>query len=196
MFFKTKSVYDWLIVGLGNPGSDYELTRHNAGFMSVDNLKEKENFDFSKSRMDSLIGEFKLNNKRILVIKPQTFMNLSGKAVKKIASFYKIPTDRIIVIHDDITLDVGKLRIRRKGSDGGQKGMRNIITLLGTDNITRIKIGVGQKPNPNYDVVSWVLGKFPKDQIETLNSVLLSSVDAVKEIILNGIDSAMNKYSS
>ena len=196
MFFKTKSVYDWLIVGLGNPGSDYELTRHNAGFMSVDNLKEKENFDFSKSRMDSLIGEFKLNNKRILVIKPQTFMKLSGKAVKKIALFYKIPTDRIIVIHDDITLDVGKLRIRRKGSDGGQKGMRNIITLLGTDNITRIKIGVGQKPNPNYDVVSWVLGKFPKDQIETLNSVLLSSVDAVKEIILNGIDSAMNKYSS
>lgn len=196
MIFKTKSTYDWLIVGLGNPGLQYENTRHNAGFMAVDRLCEDEKFSLSKNKFDALMGEFKAKDLRILVIKPQTYMNNSGSAVSKISAFYKIPTDRIIVIQDDVALDVGKLRIRRKGSDGGQKGVRDIIELLGTEDIMRIKIGVGAKPHPDYDMASWVLGKIPTEQKEEFSKVIEKSSKAVKEIIARGIDSAMNKYSS
>jgi PTH1 family peptidyl-tRNA hydrolase len=124
------------------------------------------------------------------------YMNNSGKAVQKTAAFYKIPTDRIIVMQDDISLDIGKIRIRRKGSDGGQKGMRDIIELLGTDNILRIKIGVGAKPHPDYDLASWVLSKSPKETEEDLNKAIKNSVASVKEIITRSVDSAMNKYNS
>lgn len=196
MFFKSKPTYDWMIVGLGNPGIQYEDTRHNAGFMSVDLLAKKHDFEFSKHKFDSVCGEFKVKDKRILVIKPQTFMNASGKAVIAAKTFYKIPNENIIVIHDDMMLDVGKIRMRRKGSDGGQKGMRDIIELSGTDEIMRIKVGVGKKPRPDYDVVSWVLGKFPSEQTEDLNKALEKSVKAVNEIIMRGIDSAMNKYNN
>ncbi len=196
MIFKTKSTYDWLIVGLGNPGLQYENTRHNAGFMAVDRLCEDENFGLSKNKFDALMGEFKVKDLRILVIKPQTYMNNSGSAVSKISAFYKIPADRIIVIQDDVALDVGKLRIRRKGSDGGQKGVRDIIELLGTEDIMRIKIGVGAKPHPDYDMASWVLGKIPAEQSQEFSKVIEKSSKAVKEIIARGIDSAMNKYSS
>ena len=123
-------------------------------------------------------------------------MNASGKAVIAAKTFYKIPNENIIVIHDDMMLDVGKIRMRRKGSDGGQKGMRDIIELSGTDEIMRIKVGVGKKPRPDYDVVSWVLGKFPSEQTEDLNKALEKSVKAVNEIIMRGIDSAMNKYNN
>ena len=196
MIFKTKSNYDWLIVGLGNPGMQYENTRHNAGFMAVDKLAEETGFAFAKNKFNALLGEFKIGEKRILVIKPQTFMNNSGSAVIKTAVFYKIPTERIIVLHDDISFDVGVIRMRRKGSDGGQKGLRDIIELLGTEDIARVKIGVGKKPHPQADTVNWVLGKFPKEQTEELQKSLKTAVDAVKEIIVNGIDSAMNKYNS
>lgn len=196
MFFKSKSNYDWLVVGLGNPGLQYENTRHNAGFIAVDKLAEESGFGISKNKFNALSGEFKINDKRILVIKPQTFMNNSGQAVQKTANFYKIPAERIIVLQDDISLDIGKIRIRRKGSDGGQKGMRDIIELLGTDNIMRIKIGVGAKPHPNYDLAAWVLSKFPKESQGDLESAVKKSVLAVKEIISQGIDSAMNKYNS
>ena len=196
MFFKSKSNYDWLVVGLGNPGLQYENTRHNAGFIAADKLANELNFEINKNKFEAQSGEFKLGDKRILVIKPQTYMNNSGKAVTKTASFYKIPTDRIIVMHDDISLDIGKLRIRRKGSDGGQKGMRDIIELFGTDNITRIKIGVGAKPHPNYDLAAWVLSKFPTEAKEDLDKAMEKAVLAVKELIMRGIDSAMNKYNS
>lgn len=196
MIFKSKSNYDWLVVGLGNPGLQYENTRHNAGFIVADKLKDDSNFEFNKNKFEAVCGEFKLKDNRILVIKPQTYMNNSGRAVQKISSYYKIPVDRIIVMHDDISLDVGKIRMRRKGSDGGQKGMRDIIELLGTDDIMRIKIGVGKKPHPEYDLVNWVLGKFPNEQADDLNKAVSNSVNAVKEIILNGIDSAMNKYNN
>ena len=146
--------------------------------------------------MDAVLGEYKIDDLRILVIKPQTYMNNSGKAVEKIASFYKIPTDRIIVMHDDISLPVGKIRMRRKGSDGGQRGMRDIIELLGTDNIMRIKIGIGAKPHPDYDLKDWVLGRFPNSDMENLETALKKSVLALKEIFARGIDSAMNKYNS
>ena len=196
MIFKQKSTYDWLVVGLGNPGLQYEKTRHNIGFMAADLLSESENFSFSKNKFEALLGEFKLKDKRILVCKPQTFMNNSGRAVSKIASFYKIPTERIIVIFDDISLDVGKIRIRRKGSHGGHNGIKDIIELMGTEQLCRIKMGVGQKPHPEYDLVNWVLGKIPTAENESLKLALGKTVNAVKEIILCGVDSAMNKYNS
>lgn len=196
MFFKSKPTYDWLIAGLGNPGMQYENTRHNIGFMAVDKLAEKEKFEFSKNKFDAVCGEFNLKDNRILVIKPQTFMNNSGAAVTKAASFYKIPLDRVVIIHDDISLPVGKIRMRRKGSHGGHNGMKDIIELSGKDDIMRIKMGVGAKPHPDYDLASWVLGKFPKEEQENLEKALDISVKAIKEIIARGIDSAMNKFNS
>jgi PTH1 family peptidyl-tRNA hydrolase len=196
MIFKRKSTYDWLVAGLGNPGLQYENTRHNAGFMAVDAMADDLGFEFNKNKYDALIGECKIGDNRVLVIKPQTYMNNSGKAVQKISAFYKIPNDRIIVLHDDISFDIGVLRTRRKGSDGGQKGLRDIIELLGTDEIIRIKIGVGKKPSNGTDTVNWVLGKFPLDSAEDLKKALERAVKAVKEIVLRGIDSAMNKYNS
>ena len=196
MLFERKSTYDWFVVGLGNPGLQYENTRHNAGFMSVDLFMKANEGDFSKHKMDAVFGECKIGKNRVLVAKPQTYMNNSGTAVSQIAKFYKIPKDRIIVICDDINLDIGKIRIRRKGSDGGQKGMRDIIELLGTDEITRIKVGVGKKPHPDYDLVDWVLSKFPKEESENLNLALEKTAKAIREIVNRGIDSAMNKYSN
>ncbi|MBR7133410.1 MAG: aminoacyl-tRNA hydrolase [Clostridia bacterium] len=196
MIFKTKPTYDWLIVGLGNPGIQYEFTRHNAGFLAVDRLAQENRFEFNKLKFEAALGEFKIGDNRILVAKPQTFMNNSGNAVSKITAFYKIPVDRIIILHDDISLDIGKIRMRRKGSDGGQKGMRDITQLLGSQDIMRVKIGVGQKPHPDYDLASWVLSKFPNEQKDELEKALENTCKAVKEIILKGIDSAMNKYNS
>lgn len=196
MLFKSKATYDWLVVGLGNPGLTYEKTRHNVGFMAVDLLILDQKSEFNKNKFNACLGEYKQGDMRILVAKPQTFMNNSGDAVSKIANFYKIPIDRIIVIFDDISLDVGKLRIRRKGSHGGHNGMKDIIELLGSQDIMRIKMGVGQKPHPDYDLASWVLSKFPDNQTEELAKAIKNSVLAVKEITLSGIDSAMNKFSS
>ena len=194
MIFK-KPTYDFLVVGLGNPGLQYEKTRHNVGFMSADLLMIKEGGEFTKHKMDSHFGECEIGKKRILVMKPQTFMNNSGTAVSAVSKFYKIPIDQIIIISDDISLDVGKIRIRRKGSHGGHNGLKDIFQLLGTDDIMRVKIGVGAKPHPDYDLADWVLGKFPKEDEENLNTALENSVKAIEEIIKRGIDSAMNKYS-
>lgn len=195
MIFK-KSTYDWLIVGLGNPGAEYEKTRHNAGFMAVDLLADKEGFKFTKRKFNGVCGEFKLKDKRILVLKPETFMNNSGTAVAAAKNFYKIPLENIIILCDDMMLDVGKIRIRRKGSHGGHNGIRDIIQHLGTEEFARIKIGVGKKPRPDYDVISWVLGKFPQELSEDLEKSIERSVKAIKEIISRGIDSAMNKYNN
>lgn len=195
MIFK-KSTYDWLIVGLGNPGAEYEKTRHNAGFMAVDLLADKEDFKFTKRKFNGVCGEFKLKDKRILVLKPETFMNNSGTAVAAAKNFYKIPLENIIILCDDMMLDVGKIRIRRKGSHGGHNGIRDIIEHLGTEEFARIKIGVGKKPRPDYDVISWVLGKFPQELSEDLEKSIERSVKAIKEIISRGIDSAMNKYNN
>jgi len=196
MIFKSKPTYDWMVVGLGNPGLEYEKTRHNAGFMVVDKLAEKYDFEFSKHKFESVCGEFKIKDKRILVIKPQTFMNNSGRAVVAAAAFYKIPLENIIIIFDDMMLDVGTIRMRRKGSHGGHNGIKDIIELSGSEEILRIKVGVGKKPRPDYDVISWVLGKFPEEVQEDLNKSLEKSVKAVNEIIVRGIDSAMNKFNN
>ena len=194
MIFK-KPTYDFLVVGLGNPGLQYEKTRHNVGFMSADLLMKKAGGEFTKHKMDAHFGECEIGKKRILVMKPQTFMNNSGTAVSAVSKFYKIPADKIIIISDDISLDVGRIRIRRKGSHGGHNGLKDIFQLLGTDSIMRVKIGVGAKPHPDYDLADWVLGKFPKEDEENLSTALDNSVKAIEEIIKRGIDSAMNKYS-
>ncbi len=194
MIFK-KPTYDYLVVGLGNPGLEYEQTRHNVGFMSADMLMEKNGGSFNKHKFQGVYGECTVGSSRVLVLKPQTFMNNSGSAVTQLCAFFKIPADKIIVISDDISLDVGKIRIRRKGSHGGHNGLKDIFQLLGTDSIMRVKIGVGQKPRPDYDLAAWVLSKFPKEEGENLGLALKNSVAAIEEIIKRGIDSAMNKYS-
>ena len=196
MFFKKKeSAYDWLVVGLGNPGLQYEKTRHNAGFMVIDALAEKYGVGLPKRKYDALIGECKIGDNRIMLVKPQTFMNLSGKAVTAICSFYKIPYDKVIVMFDDVSLDVGKIRVRRKGSDGGHNGIKDIIELSGTSDIPRIKIGVGKKPNAEYDLKDWVLGKFSKEDLDNFQKATESGVKAAEEIVKRGIDSAMNRYN-
>ena len=186
----------FIIVGLGNIGKQYELTRHNAGFLAIDYIAEKYGAKIDRVKFHATVGEATIGGERVLLMKPTTLMNNSGIAVGEAAAFYKIPLEDIIVLHDDISLDVGKLRIRRKGSDGGQKGMRDIIELFGSDNISRIKIGVGAKPHPDYNLADWVLSKFTKEELETLSESTKKVSLAIKEIIMRGIDSAMNKYSS
>lgn len=195
MFFKKKDADIWLIAGLGNPGFQYEKTRHNAGFMAADKIAEKYGVQFTKRKFDSVYGEFTLGKTRVLLLKPQIYMNNSGSAISAAAKFYKIPTDRIIIMFDDISLDVGKLRIRRKGSHGGHNGIKDIIELMGTDEIMRIKIGVGERTNRDYDLKDWVLGKIPAEVLPDFEKALDRAADAAAEIIQNGIDSAMNKYN-
>ena len=185
----------WLIVGLGNPGLQYEKTRHNAGFMAADILAEKQGAQFNKHKFEAVYADFKIGDSRILLAEPQTYMNNSGSAVTALLKFYKIPIDRLIVMFDDISLDVGKMRLRRKGSHGGHNGIKDIIELAGTDNIMRVKIGVGERENPNYDLKDWVLGKIPAEQMTELDKALDRAALAVEEIINCGIDSAMNKYN-
>ena len=197
MFFKKDkcNAFEYLVVGLGNPGREYEKTRHNAGFDAADILADKFNINFSKSKFDAVYGDGKIGGARVIVAKPQTYMNLSGTAVQKLSTFYKIPIDKIIIMHDDVSIDVGKIRIRRKGSAGGQKGLANIIQLLGSEQIARIKIGVGAKPHPDYDMKDWVLGKITAEQQPDFKNACENAANAVEEIIVKGIDSAMNKYS-
>ncbi len=194
MFFK-KSGFDFLLVGLGNPGMEYENTRHNAGFAAASAVAEKYSLELNRHKFDAVYGDTVIGNKRVIIAKPQTYMNLSGKAVVALASFYKIPTERIIIMFDDISLPLGSIRIRRKGSAGGHNGIKDIIELLGTEDIMRIKIGVGDKPNADYDLKNWVLGKIPKEQSEDFKKAIKTAVSAVEEIVSRGIDSAMNKYS-
>ena len=195
LFKKRTSGFEYLIVGLGNPGMQYQNTRHNAGFMAADMLAQKLECDFSRNKFDALYGDTEISGHRVIIAKPQTYMNLSGKAVVALSSFYKIPHDKIIVLFDDISLDVGKIRIRRKGSAGGHNGIKDIIELTGTEDIMRIKIGVGGKAHPDSDLKDHVLGKIPAEQIEDFECALKNAVKAVQEIISRGIDSAMNKYS-
>ncbi len=187
---------EFMIVGLGNPDRKYEFTRHNAGFLCVDMLAQKHGFTVKKLKFRSLLGDAVIGGHRCLILKPQTYMNLSGEAVREAAAFYKIPPERILVLFDDISLDVGKLRIRRKGTDGGHNGIKNIIYHLASDKFPRIKIGVGKKPHPDYDLADWVLSEFKKDEEAPLKSALENACAAV-ELLLDGeTDKAMNLYNS
>lgn len=200
MLFRKKeslaSAYDYLIVGLGNPGRDYETTRHNAGFLAVDALAEDAGFTVKQLKWKALIGECRLGGSRCLVMKPQTFMNNSGEAVRDCAQFYKIPPENIIVIYDDVSLDVGRLRIRRKGSDGGHNGIKSIIYLLGSDQFPRVKIGVGKKPHPDYDLAAWVLSRFSAEEQKTLKEVWPKAAGAVRLIAQGKAEEAMNRFNS
>ena len=195
LFKKRASGFEYLIVGLGNPGMQYEKTRHNAGFMAADLLAEKYDCTLSRNKFDAIYGDTDINGHRVIIAKPQTYMNLSGKAVVAISQFYKIPLSNIIVMFDDISLDVGKIRIRRKGSAGGHNGIKDIIELTGTEDIMRIKIGVGAKAHPDSDLKDHVLGRIPDEQLKDFEASLKNAVSAVGEIITRGVDSAMNKYS-
>lgn len=188
--------FDYMIVGLGNPGKQYETTRHNAGFICMDFISEKFGVKINKLKFRSLIGDGRINGKRCLFVKPQTYMNLSGEAVRDAAEFYKIPTENIIVICDDISLDPGKMRIRRKGSDGGQRGMKNIIYHLKSDNFPRIKVGVGAKPTPEYDLADWVISHFTKKEAELIKEVAQKVTCAVEYMVDDKIDKAMSDFNS
>lgn len=187
---------EYIVVGLGNPGRQYENTRHNAGFIALDKLADKYNCNVSKMKYKALIGDCTIAGKRTLLMKPQTFMNLSGEAVVQAMSFYKIPPENVIVLFDDISLDVGRMRIRRKGSDGGQKGMRSIIELSGSNLFPRVKIGIGEKPNPNWQLADWVLSRFTAAEREALDKVTDNACGAVEYIIAGNIDKAMADFNS
>ena len=188
--------FDYMIVGLGNPGRQYETTRHNAGFICIDLLAEKHGININKLKFKALMGDGRINGRRCLLLKPQTYMNLSGEAVREAADFYKIPPEKIIIICDDISLDPGKIRIRRKGSAGGQNGLKNIILHLNSDNFPRIKVGVGAKPNPEYDLADWVLSHFSKDEVKLIKEAAEKTVGSVEYMVEDNIDKAMSNYNS
>lgn len=189
------SIYEYLVVGLGNPGAKYETTRHNAGFLCITRLEDTLNFKAKKLKFHALIGDAKIGTHKVLFMKPQTMMNNSGVAVKECASFYKIPVENIIVIFDDISLEPGKLRIRRKGSAGGHNGIKSIIAHLGSENFPRIKLGVGTKPHPDYDLADWVLANFPKKDIPAVREAIDNACEALGYIVNGDIDGAMSKYN-
>ena len=187
---------EYIIVGLGNPGTEYENTRHNIGFMTIDMLCEKYKVSCKKLKFKSLTCDVMIVGKRCLIMKPSTFMNKSGEAVTEAMSFYKIPPERTIIVFDDISLEPGKMRIRRKGSDGGHNGIKNIIYLSGFDTFPRIKMGVGAKPHPDYNLADWVLGHFKKEDGEKLEQCFDNAVSALELIVDGKIDQAMNKFNS
>ena len=194
MFFSKKNVYDYMIVGLGNPGSQYSGTRHNAGFCALDLLAGKLNAPIFKLKHKALFCDVKYGSKRILLVKPQTFMNLSGEAVNAFYRFYGIPSEKVVVLMDDISLPAGKLRIRKNGSDGGHNGLKSIQLYIGQD-YPRIKLGVGEKPHPEYDLSKWVLSKFSDSDKKLMDGLYKKAVDAILEMLDGDIASAMNKYN-
>ncbi len=186
---------EMIIAGLGNPGTQYESTRHNSGFMALDTLAEKCGVELKKLRFKSLTAEAVIEGKRCLLMKPTTFMNNSGDAVEEAVRFYKLPPENVLVIYDDITLDVGRIRVRPKGSDGGHNGMKSIILRLDSDDFPRIRIGVGKKPHPDYDLADWVLSHFTKAEGEKLETALENAADAAKLIAVGKLNDAMNTYN-
>ena len=186
---------EWLVIGLGNPGSKYAETRHNAGFRALDAYCAKSGQKMDKMKFKSLIGEGQFGGARVLFMKPQTFMNLSGEAVRDAAAFYKLDPSHILVLSDDISLDVGRIRVRAKGSAGGQNGLKNIIYHLNSDQFPRVKIGVGAKPHPGYDLADWVLSRFTADEQEAIDAAVARAMQAAEAIILSGAAQAAQKFN-
>ena len=184
-----------LVVGLGNPGEKYENTRHNVGFLTVDELAERARVPVQKLKHRALTNTLEVGGVKVLLMKPVTYMNLSGEAVGEAARFYKLPPERVLVISDDVSLPLGKLRIRKGGSAGGHNGLKSIIQHLGTDQFPRIKVGVGQKPHPDYDMADWVLSKFAGEDLKTITEAIRKAADAVECLIQEGPDKAMNRFN-
>ena len=195
MFFKPSGSVSWLIVFLGNPGPKYECTRHNAGFMAGDALAKKLGVSIDRLRFRALTAAAEINGEKVLLMKPQTFMNLSGEAVGQAARFYKIPPERVLVVSDEISLPLGKLRVRLKGSAGGHNGLKSIIASLGSDAFPRIRIGVGAPPHPDYDMADWVLSVFRNQDLEDMLAASDRAAEAVTTYISDGPERAMNRFN-
>ena len=194
MLFPSRSV-SWLVVFLGNPGLRYEGTRHNAGFMTADAFARKKNISINRSRFRALTATCQIGDETVMLMKPQTYMNLSGEAVGQAARFYKIPADHVLVVSDDITLPIGALRIRTKGSAGGHNGLKNIISVLGSEDFPRIRIGVGAPPHPDYEMMDWVLSVFRNQDAADIAEAVSLAADAVECFITRGPEEAMNRYN-
>ena len=184
-----------IIAGLGNPGEQYTKTRHNVGFVAIDYIAEKLGVRIDRAKFHALTAEAKMGDTRVLLMKPQTYMNNSGVSIGEAAAFYKIPPERVLVLHDEISFEPGILRIRRKGSAGGHNGLKSIIAHLASEDFPRIKIGVGKKPTPEYDLADWVLGKLPKEHSEIIDKKREDIFDASRLIAEGKIDDAMQRYS-
>lgn len=194
LFKKTNSSIDYIVVGLGNPGAKYNNTRHNIGFETLDYIAGKNNVSVTRAKFSALYGVWETQGKKVMLLKPQTYMNLSGEAVVQAAKFYKVPAENIIVIFDDVSLDVGKMRIRQKGSAGGHNGIKSIISHIGQE-FPRIKMGVGQKPHPDYDLADWVLGRFTDSDKKRLCDRYEDAMQAVQLMISGDCQKAMNLYN-
>ena len=195
LFGKKTGGIDWIVVGLGNPGMAYEGTRHNAGCTALSELAAMAGITINKKQFKALTGTGTVEGQKVLLVFPQTFMNNSGEAVQAAMSFYKVPAERLLVLSDDIALDVGAVRVRKKGSDGGQKGLRSIIQHIGVDNFPRIRIGGGAKPHPAYDLADWVLSKYKKDEQPLMEEAFEKAAKAACLVIAGKVDEAMNRYS-
>lgn len=186
---------EYLIAGLGNPGKEYENTRHNTGFMALDRLAEKYGVNVTQLKFQSLCAAAVIGGKKVLLLKPQTFMNNSGEAIAAAARFYKIPPEKVFVLFDDISLPPSRVRVRRRGSDGGHNGIKSIIAHLGSDAFPRVKLGVGAKPNPEYDLAAWVLGKFKKEDAELMQQAFEKTIGAVELMLDGNFEEAMSRYN-
>lgn len=196
MFFsKRPGPVEWLVVGLGNPGPKYEWTRHNMGFLVIDELAERESIPVQRLKFKALTNTAVIGGKSVLLMKPTTYMNLSGEAVGQAARFYKIPPERVLVISDDVALPQGKLRVRRSGSAGGHNGLKNIIAHLGSDQFPRVKVGVGGKPHPDSDMADWVLSPFTGQDRKAMEEAIARAADAVTLLLDKGVDQAMAKFN-
>lgn len=194
MLFR-RSPCDYLIVGLGNPGPSYEMTRHNIGFRVVDAVAKAAGVPVNRAKFQALTGVCTIADMRALLVKPQTFMNNSGAAVREAAAYYKLPPERVLVIFDDIDLDVGRLRIRRNGSAGGHNGVKSIVSCLGSQNFPRIKIGVGAKPHPDYDLANWVLSRFSERERKLIDPAVERAAEAVRAILCEGLERASSQFN-
>ena len=194
MFGRGSGGFQWLLVCLGNPGKEYANTRHNIGFLAADALEKRTGVKFNKLKYRALTGEVTLGGQRVLVVKPQTYMNLSGEAVKLAGGFYKIPPERILVLYDDVSLPLGKLRIRASGSAGGHNGIKNIIAHLGTDAFPRIKVGVGA-PQREDGLVDWVIGSFTASERKVVDAAIERALDAAACVIEKGVSEAQNRFN-
>ena len=192
---KEENRYMYLIVGLGNPGREYDKTRHNAGFDTMDVLADMLNTSVEEKKFKGLYGRGLIGGEKAILLKPQTFMNLSGESIRAAADFYKVDPDHIIVIYDDISLEPGQLRIRKKGSAGGHNGIKSIIAHLGTQEFPRIKVGVGAKPD-RMDLADYVLGHFSQIESRVMDDAAKEAAQAAQAMILDGIEAAMNRYNS
>ena len=186
---------NWLLVCLGNPGEKYENTRHNVGFMVADEIGERQHAPIQKLKFRALTNIFTISGEKVLVMKPVTYMNLSGEAVRQAADFYKVPPDHVLVVLDDTALAVGKLRVRRGGSAGGHNGLKSIIQHLGTDQFPRLRVGVGEKPHPDYDLADWVLGRFTGEDKKAIDAAVKRAADGVECILKDGLEQGMNRFN-